>query len=343
MLSEPLNDDDAETRPVGHTVVWQRIDEYLVLLKRLWSNDRPFDHEGAFYSIKGGYVPRKGPHGADVTIRMGGQSGTALKVAGRHADVFELAPGSIDEIRQLMERARSAAAEHGRAGKIRFALPVRIRPEANASAAGHKAVDVSGPPAQVALSLLPYAALGIHEFMIVGVDRPREIATVGRETIALLRNSLARRDVDVAQPGVFASRITPGYAYGRLKRASSGVLACLAAQMRQGMEDGARIRQRAKDAVFDRDHMERGFMRLSVAAGAGIRDRQALEVAVAGFAQCRVDADIGRASRKQEMRNALRTQDKLEIRVGEGAVAGLVDDDVLRRDVDLWHDLEARA
>ena len=175
LLSEPLNDDDAETRPVGHTIVWQRIDEYLVLLKRLWSNDRPFDHEGAFYSIKGGYVPRKGPHGADVTIRMGGQSGTALKVAGRHADVFELAPGSIDEIRRLMERARSAAAEHGRAGKIRFALPVRIRPEDKAGAAGHKAVDVFGPPAQVALSLLPYAALGVNEFMIVGVDRPREI------------------------------------------------------------------------------------------------------------------------------------------------------------------------
>jgi alkanesulfonate monooxygenase len=206
MLSEPLNDDDAETRPVGHTVVWQRIDEYLVLLKRLWSNDRPFDHEGAFYSVKGGYVPRKGPHGADVTIRMGGQSGTALKVAGRHADVFELTPGSLDEIRQLMERVRSAAAEHGRAGKVRFALPIRIRSEGNAT--GHKAVEVFGPPAQVALSLLPYAALGIHEFMIVGVDRPREIAAAGRETIALLRNSLARREAEIPQPGAFASRST---------------------------------------------------------------------------------------------------------------------------------------
>ncbi|TKD36482.1 MAG: LLM class flavin-dependent oxidoreductase, partial [Mesorhizobium sp.] len=69
MLSEPLSDDDAEARPVGHTIVWQRIDEYLVLLKRLWSNDRPFDHEGAFYSVRAGYVPRKGPHGDDMTIR----------------------------------------------------------------------------------------------------------------------------------------------------------------------------------------------------------------------------------------------------------------------------------
>ncbi|MER8376365.1 LLM class flavin-dependent oxidoreductase [Mesorhizobium sp. M1396] len=202
MISEPLSDADAETRPVGHTVIWQRIDEYLVLLKRLWSNDRPFDHEGAFYSIKGGYVPRKGPHGADLIIRMGGQSGTAVKVAGRHADVFELAPGSIDEVRQLMERVRGAAAEHGRAGKLRFALPVRIHQ--SASAPGLKAVDVAGPPAQAALSLLAYAALGIDEFMIVGVDTPREIATVGRETIALLRNSLARRETDAFQPGAFA-------------------------------------------------------------------------------------------------------------------------------------------
>jgi len=206
MLSEPLSDDDAETRPAGHTAVWQRIDEYLVLLKRLWSNDRPFDHEGAFYSIKGGYVPRKGPDGAEVTIRMGGQSGTALRVAGRHADVFELTAGSPDEVRQSIERVRSAATEHGRAGKLRFALPVRVRPQKNAGAADHKALEVSGSPAEIALALLPYAALGIHEFMIAGIDRSREIATVGRETITLVSNSLARRGAEVVQPGAFASR-----------------------------------------------------------------------------------------------------------------------------------------
>ena len=207
MLSEPLSDDDAEARPVGHTVVWQRIDEYLVLLKRLWSNDRPFDHEGAFYSVKGGYVPRKGPHG--VTIRIGGQSGTALKVAGRHADVFELTAGTLDEIGQLMQRVRSAAAEHGRAGKVRFALPVRIRSEGKAAATDHKAIEVSGPPGQIALSLLPYAAMGVNEFMIAGIDRPREIATVGRETATLLGNTLARREAEVAQPEAFASRAVP--------------------------------------------------------------------------------------------------------------------------------------
>ncbi|MBZ9844891.1 LLM class flavin-dependent oxidoreductase [Mesorhizobium sp. CA5] len=205
MLSEPLEDSDAEARPVGHSVVWQRIDEYLVLLKRLWSNDRPFDHEGAFYSVRGGFVPRKGPHGADLVIRLGGQSGTALKVAGKHADVFELAAGSPDEVRQLMERARSAAAEHGRGGRLRFALPVRIRPDGWTGASDHKAVEIAGPPARLALALLPYAALGVEEFMIGGIDRLGEIARIGRETIALVANSLARREAEGPQPGALAS------------------------------------------------------------------------------------------------------------------------------------------
>ncbi|MDX8507532.1 LLM class flavin-dependent oxidoreductase [Mesorhizobium captivum] len=206
MLSEPLDDSDAEARPAGHSVVWQRIDEYLVLLKRLWSNDKPFDHEGAFYSVRGGFVPRKGPHGADLAIRLGGQSGTALKVAGRHADVFELATGSPDEVRQLIERVRGAAAEHGRAAKLRFALPVRIHPEGWVGASDHRAVELAGPPARLALSLLPYATLGIEEFMISGIDRPSEIARIGRETITLISNSLARREADIPQPGPFAPR-----------------------------------------------------------------------------------------------------------------------------------------
>lgn len=209
MLSEPLEDSDAETRPVGHGVVWQRIDEYLVLLKRLWSNERPFDHEGAYYSVKGGFVPRKGPHGANLAIRLGGQSGTALKVAGRHADVFELAAGSLDEVGQLMQRVRGAAAEHGRADRLRFALPVRIRTEGAAGGTDHKAVDIAGPPARLALSLLPYAALGIKEFMVTGIDGPGEIARTGRETIALVANTLARREADIPQPGMFVARAFP--------------------------------------------------------------------------------------------------------------------------------------
>ena len=160
MLSEPLNDDDAETRPVGHTVVWQRIDEYLVLLKRLWSNDRPFDHEGAFYSIKGGYVPRKGPHGADVDhphgrpVRNGAQGRrTACRCLRTGAGLARRDPPADGAGAQRCRRTwpgRQAA----------FCASGPDSREGGASAAGHKAVELSGPPAQVALSLLALCGAG---------------------------------------------------------------------------------------------------------------------------------------------------------------------------------------
>ena len=120
----------------SHVAALERTDEYLVLLKRLWSNERPFDHEGPFYRLRDGYVPNKGPQ-ASVPIRMSGLSGTALKVAGRHADIFELAPGTPQEVGQVIERVRVAAAEFGRAGLIRFALPVWFDWTGNEPSSGH--------------------------------------------------------------------------------------------------------------------------------------------------------------------------------------------------------------
>ena len=66
----------------------------------------------------------------------------------------------------------------------------RLAPDAGDLA---RAVEIAGPPARIALALLPYAALGIEEFMISGSDRPGDIARMGRETIWLLANSVARR------------------------------------------------------------------------------------------------------------------------------------------------------
>jgi alkanesulfonate monooxygenase len=42
--------------------------------------------------------------------------------------------------------------------------------------------------------------------MIGGIDRPGEIARIGRETIALVANSLARREAEIPRPGMLSSR-----------------------------------------------------------------------------------------------------------------------------------------
>jgi len=192
-----------ETEQVDHAEALRQTDEYLVLLKRLWSNDQPFDHEGPCYSISRGFVDRKGPQAADIPIRMGGVSGIALDVAGRHATVFELTPGTVGEIRDLMRRVEAAAARYGRSGKIRFALPVLLT---SAGQAGHPApsgaVAIGGPPARVVQTLLGYAALGICEFMVSGLDDEDAIAMFSRDVAPLLQRTVpilaARRDAGYA-------------------------------------------------------------------------------------------------------------------------------------------------
>lgn len=185
--------------PPGHAQMLQQTDEYLVLLKRLWSNDRPIDHEGPAYSVRGGYVVKKGPRAAAVPLRMSGLSGTAFRVAGRHADVFELPFAEPGQLRHIVERVQAAALECGRASHIGFALPLRFDRLATAwpDAGGGSEVEAairSGEPARIALSLLPYFALGIGELMIRGLNEPAALAVFGERIAPIIRNSAARQE-----------------------------------------------------------------------------------------------------------------------------------------------------
>ncbi|MEQ1955059.1 LLM class flavin-dependent oxidoreductase [Mesorhizobium yinganensis] len=189
----------AASEPASHVEILQRTDEYLVLLKRLWSNDRPFDHEGPAYSLRNGYVARKGPRGAGIPFRMNGLSGTAFRVAGRHADVFELPFATPDHIRHVVQRVCQAATEYGRAGRPKFALPLRFDDISRQRSDAGRTSDLgeairTGSPEHLALALLPYVSIGVSEFMIGGMNEHEAIADFGERVIPIVRNSAARRD-----------------------------------------------------------------------------------------------------------------------------------------------------
>lgn len=193
---------DTDQQP-SHIAFWRRADEYLTLLKRLWANEKPIDHEGPFYSIAGGFVPRKGARGIAMPIRMGGLSGTALNVAGKHADVFELAAMTPDEARLLAGRVRSAAARHGRQGKVRFALPV-VFDTAGQEVSGQ--VNLSRQPAQAALQLLGFVDAGVSEFMVRGIGKAEDLDAFEHVT-SFVQNSSSRREAAwAASAGVAAGR-----------------------------------------------------------------------------------------------------------------------------------------
>jgi alkanesulfonate monooxygenase len=118
---------DAEQRRDGdfldHDQRYARTDEYLTILRQLWTSDQPFDHEGPHYRFEAGFSevkPLQQPH---VPIYFGGASDAAIPVAGKHADVYALWGESLDQVKELTTRVRAEAAKHGR--QVRFSVSFR--------------------------------------------------------------------------------------------------------------------------------------------------------------------------------------------------------------------------
>ena len=189
-----------DRRAREHAADLARTDEYLVLVKRLWANRTPFDHEGPFYSVRQGSVSSRPFSETGIPFILGGVSGTAVKVAARHADVFALPNGSTEDVRQTIARVQAAAQTVGRASKIRFALDItpviaasQSEAERRAAGLGAKSANVlAGTPDHIAVALLRFCELGVSEFVVHGLETPQDLACFGEDVIPLVRRSLDR-------------------------------------------------------------------------------------------------------------------------------------------------------
>lgn len=118
---------DEEQRRDGdfldHDQRYARTEEYLAVLRKTWTAERPFDHQGPLYRYEQAFSevkPLQKPH---LPIFFGGASEAALRVAGKHADAYALWGEPLAESRDLIRRVRAEAASHGR--KIRFSVSFR--------------------------------------------------------------------------------------------------------------------------------------------------------------------------------------------------------------------------
>ncbi|WP_186275654.1 LLM class flavin-dependent oxidoreductase [Burkholderia gladioli] len=108
---------------LDHDQRYARTDEYLGILRRIWTEDRPFDHEGTYYRFRQGFSEVKPAQRPHVPIYFGGASAAALEVAAKHADIYALWGESLDQVRELTGRVRATAAAQGR--QIRFSVSFR--------------------------------------------------------------------------------------------------------------------------------------------------------------------------------------------------------------------------
>ena len=116
---------------------YQRAQEYLHLMKRTWTADKPFDFDGRFYRVRGAHSdvrPLQKPH---PLIMFGGASEGALEMGSAECDVFAIYAEPRATTAERIAAFRARAAKHGRT--VGFNMSVRPIIAATEGAAWDKA------------------------------------------------------------------------------------------------------------------------------------------------------------------------------------------------------------
>lgn len=172
--------DDAELRQDGDFLTkderYERTDEYLEVVRKVWTSDKPFDHEGKYYRFERAFSTVKSSQVPHIPVYFGGASDAAIAVAGKHADIYALWGETHAQVRDLIGRVRSAAAKHGRSPRFSLSLrPILAETEEKAWARADEILDqakalldktgfrrANAPANSGSLRLLEAAAQGVR-------------------------------------------------------------------------------------------------------------------------------------------------------------------------------------
>ena len=97
-----------------HAARYRRSAEYVALLRRVWTEPKPFDHEGEFYRTRGTYAEVRCVQQPHIPVYGGGGSDAAIRALAPQVDVYMLWGEPLKETALFMDRVRAEAARHGR-------------------------------------------------------------------------------------------------------------------------------------------------------------------------------------------------------------------------------------
>jgi alkanesulfonate monooxygenase len=156
---------------------YRRTDEFLDIVELEWSSAERFDYDGEFYRVAGAWSSLR-PDGGHLPVYFGGASDDAVRVGGRHADVYAFWGEPLDGIRQRIAQVRASAAAADRSVD-RFSVslrPIAADTETAAWEQAHEILELTqeraaefvGPrdtsQAEGSRRLLRYAAAGdLHD------------------------------------------------------------------------------------------------------------------------------------------------------------------------------------
>jgi alkanesulfonate monooxygenase len=108
---------------VRHDDRYRRTGETMALVRRIWSEDRPFDHVGEFYRYDGAFSSVKPANPHDIPLYFAGASPPAIEVGAAQADVYAFWGEPRAAIAERMAAINEVADRHHRT--LRYSVSLR--------------------------------------------------------------------------------------------------------------------------------------------------------------------------------------------------------------------------
>ncbi|MEC7560971.1 MAG: LLM class flavin-dependent oxidoreductase [Pseudomonadota bacterium] len=108
---------------LGHDERYQRTDEYLQVMRQVWTAQGPFDFEGKYYQVRRASSEVTAAQSPHVPLWFGGVSEAAKPIGAKHCGTYALFGESLGLVSDLMRELDGLAAGHNRS--LRYNLSFR--------------------------------------------------------------------------------------------------------------------------------------------------------------------------------------------------------------------------
>jgi alkanesulfonate monooxygenase SsuD/methylene tetrahydromethanopterin reductase-like flavin-dependent oxidoreductase (luciferase family) len=141
--------------------------EACTVIRRLWTEDKPFDFDGAYLHLTGAFCNPKPVQRPHPPILIGGRAASTLRVVAEHADLWNIPGGDLDDVvgrSALLDRYCAEIGRDPAAITRSIHLPVSYdRPETTRDAIG---AAIGGGFTHIVLGLpAPYPA-GVARWVV---------------------------------------------------------------------------------------------------------------------------------------------------------------------------------
>ncbi len=107
---------------VAHDDRYRRTDEYLQIMRQVWTSETPFDFEGEFYRVQRASSEVAGVQKPHVPLWFGGVSAAAIPVGAKHCDTYALFGEPLAAVRDLISQLNGVAAGFRRTLKFNLSF-----------------------------------------------------------------------------------------------------------------------------------------------------------------------------------------------------------------------------